>query len=101
MTSFNELSPAQAERLAKLAEECGEVVQAVGKILRHGYESAHPDGRGPTNRENLESEIADVLREMDCMVGTRDINAAEIHSQRCSPYREQRRNKYMHHQGKS
>lgn len=52
---FNQLTPAEAERLALLAEECGEVIQAIGKILRHGYESRHPDG-GPTNREALERE---------------------------------------------
>jgi len=39
---FNGLSPAEAERLALLAEECGEVVQAVCKVLRHGYESTNP-----------------------------------------------------------
>jgi hypothetical protein len=37
--SFNQLTDAEAERLALLAEECGEVVQVIGKILRHGYES--------------------------------------------------------------
>lgn len=58
-THFNQLTPAQAERLAILAEECGEVIQVVGKILRHGYESVHPDG-GQTNRQLLESEIGDV-----------------------------------------
>src|SRR5579872_899269 len=36
------LTPAQIERLALLAEECGEVMQAVSKILRHGYESRNP-----------------------------------------------------------
>lgn len=35
--AFNGLSPAEVERLALLAEECGEVIQTVGKILRHGY----------------------------------------------------------------
>ncbi len=56
---FNQLSPSEAERLAMLAEGCGEVVQAIGKILRHGYESTHPDG-GPTNRATLERECGDV-----------------------------------------
>ncbi len=34
MTHFNELTPAEAERLAYLAEECGEAIQIIGKILR-------------------------------------------------------------------
>ena len=33
---FNNLTPGEAERLAILAEECGEVIQIIGKILRHG-----------------------------------------------------------------
>jgi len=57
---FNGLTPQEAEVLALIAEECGEVVQAIGKILRHGLESRHPNG-GPTNREALEAEIGNVL----------------------------------------
>lgn len=53
------LSDAERERLALLAEECGEVIQVIGKILRHGFESRHPDG-GPTNRELLEIELGHV-----------------------------------------
>ncbi len=57
---FNGLSPAEAERLAYLLEELGEVQQVIGKILRHGYASSHPDG-GPTNRELLAAELGDVI----------------------------------------
>jgi len=57
---FNKLTPGQAERLAILAEECGEVVQIIGKILRHGLESYHPDG-GPSNRLLLEKELGDIM----------------------------------------
>lgn len=62
MEHFNGLSPAQAERLAVLAEELGEAQQAIGKILRHGFESYHPahPERG-TNRRQLERELGDVL----------------------------------------
>ena len=68
MAMFNKLTPAQVERLAILSEECGEVVQAVGKILRHGYESVDPtfsdpsgDTRALTNQEMLEKECGDVI----------------------------------------
>ena len=54
---FNQLTPAQAERLAMLAEECAEVIQVVGKILRHGYDSHHPSDPSTTNRQLLEREI--------------------------------------------
>lgn len=63
---FNRLTPAQAERLAMLAEECGEVIQIVGKILRHGYDSWHPDqsNKAPeyrfTNRMALGRGLTDL-----------------------------------------
>lgn len=59
--NFNQLSPAQSELLACLAEECAEVIQVVGKILRHGYDSTHPvNETGPDNREMLECELGHV-----------------------------------------
>lgn len=59
--NFNGLTPAQTERLAILMEECGEVVQIIGKILRHGYESGSPFGHNPeTNRQALIRELFDV-----------------------------------------
>lgn len=56
---FNNLTPAQAERLALLAEECGQAIHVIGKILRHGYDSTHPDG-GRTNRQLLEKQLGDI-----------------------------------------
>lgn len=43
-----------------LAEECGEVIQVVGKILRHGYESYHPNDPTTTNRDLLTHELSDL-----------------------------------------
>lgn len=63
--SHPSLTPAQAERLEMLAEEAAEIVQACTKILRHGYESHHPDDPGETNRQHLCREID----EMNCIVG--------------------------------
>jgi NTP pyrophosphatase (non-canonical NTP hydrolase) len=57
---FNQLPPAQAEALALLAEECAEVIQAIGKILRHGLWSEHPES-GISNYNTLQREIGDVL----------------------------------------
>lgn len=64
---FNGLTPAEAERLAMLVEECGEVIQAATKILRHGYESHHPDDPSTTNRDLLTSEMADLLAVSEMM----------------------------------
>ena len=51
MSHYNELSPAQAERLAYLLEECAEVIKAGTKILRHGYASYDPTNKNhPGNR---------------------------------------------------
>ncbi len=62
---FSQLTPAQVERLAILAEECGEVIQIVGKILRHGYDSHHPTYKTElNNRDHLEMEIGNI----DCAV---------------------------------
>ena len=41
------LTLSRLERLALLLEELGEAQQVIGKILRHGYDSRHPDG-GPS-----------------------------------------------------
>lgn len=60
MNHFNKLTPAEAERLAMLAEECGEVIQVVGKILRHGYDSYHPVNPRVSNRDLLAKELRDV-----------------------------------------
>lgn len=57
---FNRLPPDQAEALALLAEECGELIQAIGKIQRHGLWSEHPESRIP-NQHTLTREIGDVL----------------------------------------
>lgn len=71
---FNGLTPAEHERLAMLAEEAAEVVQIVGKILRHGYESKHPDNmNGPTNRQMLENEIADFYAIAGVMEDLKDV----------------------------
>ena len=58
MEHFNKLTPQELELLAVLSEECGEVVQVIGKILRHGLDSNWLDN--PTNRQLLEEEIGDM-----------------------------------------
>lgn len=80
MSDFNnELTDAEIERLAILAEEMGEAQQAIGKILRHGYESYNPDdSNGRTNRRELERELGDVVAAMELMTITRDVNDASI-----------------------
>ena len=96
MEHFNKLTPAEAERLALLAEECGEVTQAIGKVLRHGYESTHPDG-GMTNRGALERECGDVYHAIWRLIGAGDIDGNGM-----SQWADDKAKSvvlYLHHQG--
>jgi NTP pyrophosphatase (non-canonical NTP hydrolase) len=45
--------------LAKLIEECGEIIQEAGKLIAYP-DGQHPDGRGDI-RDRLAGEIGDVL----------------------------------------
>jgi len=51
----------EAELLNLLLEENSEVIQAVSKIFRFGWESCHPDTPNFTNKDHLEEEIGDLL----------------------------------------
>lgn len=62
---FNKLTPAEHERLSLLFGECGEVIQAISKIMRHGYESGW---NGNNNRADLEKEISHVQNAIEMLV---------------------------------
>ena len=93
---FNNLSPAEAERLALLMEEAGEIVQIAGKILRHGYEEYNPNDVNQTrNRNLLERELGDMQAAMRIMLRAADISEAEI--KYFEQFKLERVNKYLHH----
>jgi len=71
----SQLTAGQAERLAMLAEECGEVIQIIGKILRHGYAGHHPDDPTTTNLHLLVKELRDVNAVLKAMGKAELINA--------------------------
>lgn len=73
MPHINNLSPAQIERLALLAEECSEVIHVVNKIIRHGYNSYHPDTPNQNNIYLLEKELGDLQYAIKLMVKEKDI----------------------------
>jgi hypothetical protein len=89
------LSAAEIERLALLAEECGEVVQAMGKVLRHGYNSGPANGR-LSNRVALEREIGDVRAVMELMSDAGDLRPPVVNSWRNEKRSAMRR--WAHHQ---
>ena len=92
---FNGLSPAEAERLALLVEECGEVIQAASKILRHGYESCHPVS-GVNNRAALERELGDLVFVIGLVAAAGDI--AETNVEAALNDKADRIVPYLHHQ---
>lgn len=93
---FNGLTPAQAERIAMLMEEAGEIIHACGKVLRHGYESVNPDDhQSPSNRQHLNKEIRDfeaivsMMKEAGDLWGHQPRSVAEV---------VQKKLRYTHHQ---
>ena len=96
-TPFNNgLSPSETERLALLGEECAEVCKTIGKIVRHGYPSRNPDlADSPTNREDLEHEVGDLLWAIDLMAHCGDIS---MFRSRTDAGRYARKTKHLHHQ---
>lgn len=93
---FNNLTPEEAERLAMLSEECAEVIQIVGKILRHGYDSYHPNNPNVSNRQHLEEEIMDVHAVVQMMKVRGDVEAPDVGAYMAG--RIGRKLRYSHHQ---
>ena len=95
--AFNELTDAEAERLALLLEELGEAQQAVGKVLRHGYESTSPfDATNTSNRQALERELGDVRHAMIRLCNAGDVRKQAIHDR--AEVKAASVLQYLHHQ---
>lgn len=93
---FNKLTPAEAERLALLAEEMGEALQIIGKVLRHGYESHNPMLNEGTNRAMLTKELGDVTAAMTMMTDAGDLSRGAIHDR--AKRKIEKVGVWMHHQ---
>lgn len=97
--AFNQLTPAAAERLDILQEECAEVIKAVAKIKRHGFESYNPDNPSVpriSNRMELARELGDVIGVMDAMCTENDISGPAIERHGKEAWAKKLR--YTHHQ---
>lgn len=93
---FNSLTEAEQERLSILIEECGEVVQAACKILRHGYESDNSGLNRENNRQALERELGDLGHAIRRMEIAADLNPLAIAARAAS--KPERIKPYLHHQ---
>lgn len=75
------LTPGEWERLALLSEECGEVVRAIGKIQRYGWESSSPFvAGGRTNRMALERELGSIRAVVNLMLDSQDLRLNAVQS---------------------
>lgn len=97
MQAFNQLTPGEDERLSILAEECAEVIMAIMKIKRHGYQSKNPlYPNPPTNRETLEKEIGHVRHAIGMLLTAGDVNHNDIEHWRARKAKDIRN--WVHHQ---
>lgn len=90
---YNKLTESQQERLVLVQEECGEVIQNICKVLRHGYNDINPN-TGENNLDALKREIKDLYHCLDRL--RKDLTLI--------PYSEIKttynvnKEKYLHHQ---
>ncbi len=59
-----DVTPQEQERLVRLMEEAGEVIQACAKTLRWGWESVNPTlpvEQQETNAKYLQREVRDLI----------------------------------------
>lgn len=64
--------------LAKLAEECGELLQVLGKIIAYPDTAVHPDGT--LLNERIMEELGDVRAAMIFFAEQNGISKASIHA---------------------
>ena len=71
------LTEAQAERLAWLIKECGEVQHAAARILLHGYQGRVGNLRR-TRRMQLERELGHMRAAIEAMFAAADVRLVEV-----------------------
>lgn len=71
---MNNLTKAEIERYAIMAEELAEAQQIVGKILRFGREATHPNDPSRPNHVRLAEELGHVEAMIDMLTENEDIS---------------------------
>lgn len=82
MGIVNRIGEAEQERLGLFTEETGEANQVVGKILRHGLDSYHPDMPLLSNANLLELEAGHVLAAIDLLVACGTLSREALEKER-------------------
>ena len=96
---MNNLTLAEIERLTILAEEAAEVIQAVTKILRHGYESSHPSLPPHdifNNRQHLVKELGDLRATLAIMIQAGDVSIKDYIQAAAAAHKLERLPQYLH-----
>lgn len=65
--------------LTILQEECAEVILAISKIKRFGWDSIHPEG-DTDNRTQLEQELGDVEAMIDILTMCNSVRRCRINT---------------------
>lgn len=87
------MTKAELERLAILAEECGEVIQLVGKIIRFGWDDSHPKHDNVPNRKLLTQELADLRVATNLLLHEDDIDLRDF--EECEGKKLEKINKHL------
>jgi NTP pyrophosphatase (non-canonical NTP hydrolase) len=72
---------AEAERLAILMEEMGEALQAMGKVIRHGWLSVDPTKKPEdqtTNQDDLTRELGHVMAALEIVAQAGDVSGKAV-----------------------
>ncbi len=75
---INRIDEAEQERIGLAAEEMGEALQIIGKILRHGLDSHHPDMPLLSNAHLLELELSHVLAASELLIAAGTLDSRSI-----------------------
>lgn len=89
-----DLTLAEIERLSLLIEEAAEVQQVCTKILRHGWNSCHPDS-GKSNHLLLHEELGDFAFARDLLVAAGDLKLVQLIA--CKNAAQERKPEFLHH----
>lgn len=68
----------EKEILNILSEECAEVIQAISKILRFGFDSTHPSDNTYTNRNHLTEELGDLYCMLNIISQKNIVNVEQV-----------------------